>query len=311
MSTPVDKLLEMSVAHIKKPAFLINSGTSVTHIYGYVNKNLPILMRFVNMPKKEVRFLFRYDRLNLLAKEKGVTKAHICRKLGKTPYYLRDAEKTNINIHGDQLSIIAEILDTTPEYLSGQSDIPYKHKNAPTHGEGALGVDISLEGQHIGVLFDKADEKDKLLTHSILDKYDDVNKITTISTKRKNPGGMIEIDVYDEPAAAGFGNYLDAPQSHREQYPSFLIPKGTDFGIKISGNSMLPTIEDGTIVFVRSSMVVENGKIGIFVLNGEAFCKQLIVDHKKGEVRLHSRNPDYEDIIIKPTDDLRTIGQVL
>ena len=169
---------------------------------------------------------------------------------------------------------------------------------------------ISSDAQHIGVLYDRADDVDKMLTHNVLDKYDE-NKIVTISTSKKNPGGFLELDVYDEPAAAGLGNYLSAPESRREQFPSFMVPKGASFGIRISGNSMEPVIADGSTVFVKHAMTVESGKVGIFVLNGSGFCKQLIVDREKQEVRLHSINPKYEDIIVAPEDTLITIGQVL
>lgn len=172
-------------------------------------------------------------------------------------------------------------------------------------------VSISDDAHHIGILYDRADEKDQLLTHTVLDKYDDANKVVAIDTKRKNPHGFIEIDVYDEPAAAGVGNYLSAPESHREQFPAFMIPKGADFGIRISGNSMEPLVSDGATVFVKQTMTVESGRVGVFVLNGESFCKQLIVDRKKQEVRLHSMNPQYADILVTPTDTLITIGQVL
>lgn len=170
---------------------------------------------------------------------------------------------------------------------------------------------VTDEGIHIGSLYDRADEKDKMLTHSVLDKYEDYGDITPIPTKSRNPGGFVEIDVYDEPAAAGLGNYLDVPQSHKEQFPGIMVPKGTDFGVRISGDSMMPVVEDGSTVFVKHTSIVESKRVGIFVLNGKAFCKQLIVDHQRKEVRLHSFNPDYEDIIITASDDLRTIGQVL
>ena len=170
---------------------------------------------------------------------------------------------------------------------------------------------ISDEAHHIGVLYDRADEKDKLLTHSVLDKYEDENKVIFINTKKKNPGGFTEIDVYDEPAAAGLGNYLDEPVSHREQMPTFMVPKGADFGIRISGDSMAPMIMDGSVVFVKHSITVESGKVGIFVLNNESFCKQLIVDKEKKQIRLHSINPKYQDIIVTPEDTLITIGQIL
>ena len=74
--------------------------------------------------------MFRYDRMNLLAKEKGISKAHICRELGKSPYYLRDAENADTDIRGDALEKIAFLLGTTPDYLAGKTDektpdIPY------------------------------------------------------------------------------------------------------------------------------------------------------------------------------------------
>ena len=74
---------------------------------------------------------------------------------------------------------------------------------------------------------------------------------------------------------------------------------------------MEPLIENGATVFIKQTMIVESGKVGIFVLNGESYCKQLIVDRKQKEVRLHSINPKYEDIIVTPEDKLYTIGQVL
>lgn len=199
-------------------------------------------------------------------------------------------------------------IDTLRESIADQQ-FANAIKKAPTVSDGR--EEVSAEGHHIGVLFDRADEKDKLLTHSVLDKYDEIGAITTIPTKSRNPGGLTEIDVYDEPAAAGVGNYLDSPQKHREQFPAVIVPKGTDFGVRISGDSMSPLIEDGVTVFIKQTMRVESKSIGIFILNGEAYCKQLIVDKQNKQVRLHSLNPDYDDIIVTASDNLVTIGQVL
>jgi len=204
------------------------------------------------------------------------------------------------------LDAIEDYTNMPIEALLGGHPVSEK-QNAPSQaGERA---EISDDAHHIGVLYDRADEKDRLLTHTVLDKYDE--EPVVVSTSRSNPGKMIELDVWDEPAAAGLGNYLDVPEGRREQFPSIIVPHGTDFGIMISGNSMEPVIKDGATVFVRSTSALANGKIGIFVLNGAAYCKQLIVDRNKKQVRLHSMNPDYEDIIVKPGDDLRTVGEVL
>lgn len=127
----------------------------------------------------------------------------------------------------------------------------------------------------------------------------------------KRNAGFVDTKVYDQPAAAGFGNYLDDPSYHIEQYPANVVPEGTEFGVRISGDSMAPDIQDGGTVFVQSRATIEPGQIGIFVLNGEAFCKKLIVDREKGQVRLSSLNPAYKDRIIEECDDFRTVGLVL
>lgn len=225
-----------------------------------------------------------------------------------TEYRLSEALKAHEKETDEQKRYdLACEIDALRESIQDQQ-FALSMKKAPTVSDGRDA--LSEEGHHIGILFDRADEKDKLLTHTVLDKYDGIG-ITTIPTKTRNPGGIIELDVYDEPAAAGRGNYLEGDEKHREQFPSVLVPNGTDFGIRISGNSMTPAIEDGMTVFVKHTMKVESGKVGIFVLNGASYCKQLIVDRNLRQVRLHSFNADYADIIVSPSDSLVTIGQVL
>ena len=123
--------------------------------------------------------------------------------------------------------------------------------------------------------------------------------------------GFEDLDVYDQPSAAGLGNYLDMPASQSTQFPSGYIPAGTSYGVTISGDSMEPRIHNESTAFVQESSAIYPGEIGIFVLNGQAYCKQLIVDHEKREVRLHSLNRAYDDIVIGEGDELRTLGRVL
>ena len=123
-----------------------------------------------------------------------------------------------------------------------------------------------------------------------------------------------EYTVYEMPASAGLGNYLDAdPPSEQYIFPAGTVPPGTDFGVRISGDSMEPTIADGSIVFVEECLELRNGEIGIFSLDGEAYCKELYVDRERQEVRLISRNEDYEPITVTINEytDLRTVGRVL
>lgn len=138
-----------------------------------------------------------------------------------------------------------------------------------------------------------------------------VQKVVPIPKARRTRSGITEIEVYEQPAAAGLGNYLDEPPHHTEQYPEDVIPPDADFGVIISGDSMEPKIHDGGTIFVQSVPSIDSGKIGVFVLNGQAYCKKLVVDHSNRQIRLVSLNPEYKDIIIQGSDDIRTLGRVL
>lgn len=71
-------------------------------------------------------------------------------------------------------------------------------------------------------------------------------------------------------------------------------PLNADFAVKIQGNSMLPYIADGSIVFVSKDVELKNGDIGIFCVDGSMYCKQLYIDNKNN-ITLLSCNKDYRN----------------
>lgn len=73
--------------------------------------------------------MLMFDRLNALAKEKGVSKSHLCRLIGRNEYYLRDCEKKQIEIEPKNIVIIAKALGTTSDYLLGETDDPSLQEN--------------------------------------------------------------------------------------------------------------------------------------------------------------------------------------
>jgi SOS-response transcriptional repressor LexA len=114
-----------------------------------------------------------------------------------------------------------------------------------------------------------------------------------------------------ERAAAGLGNYLsDSPYEDVELDAKDIPPKA-DYGVRIDGDSMEPEIPDRSVVFVRSWPDVESGRIGIFALNGSAYCKRVEINRETATLRLLSNNPAYEPIEVKPDDSFHTFGQVL
>ena len=114
------------------------------------------------------------------------------------------------------------------------------------------------------------------------------------------------VPLYDLPVSAGTGVFLDS--DNFEPFESEDVPPEANFAVRISGDSMEPLLHDGQVVFVQSATSVEPGEIGIFVYNGDAFCKRL---ERDGGLKLVSLNKRYAPINIKYAYDLRVVGRVI
>lgn len=113
-------------------------------------------------------------------------------------------------------------------------------------------------------------------------------------------------DYYDHAASAGTGQYLNDVRVERIELP---VDIDADFVIPIKGDSMEPDYQDGDLVFIQTSVDLNDGVIGVFNYNGEAYIKQLVID--KEQAYLHSLNPAYKDMPITPETDFRIIGEVV
>ncbi|HEL2670412.1 TPA: helix-turn-helix transcriptional regulator [Streptococcus suis] len=111
---------------------------------------------------------------------------------------------------------------------------------------------------------------------------------------------------YDQPASAGTGQYLNDVKVETIELP---IEVDADFVVPIYGDSMEPEYHSGDYVFVKLSVDLSDGDIGVFAYNGEAYIKQLCITDQGAY--LHSLNPDYDNIPITADTDFRTIGEVV
>lgn len=79
--------------------------------------------------------------------------------------------------------------------------------------------------------------------------------------------------------------------------------KGADFIVGISGDSMEPTFYDGDLVYIKKTTDIEFGEIGLFVVNGMYYIKELAPDG------LRSHNPKYA--LIPKDEEIIVVGKVL
>ncbi|HEV9812098.1 phage transcriptional repressor [Streptococcus pneumoniae] len=117
---------------------------------------------------------------------------------------------------------------------------------------------------------------------------------------------LYSYDYYDHPASAGTGQYLNDVRVERIELP---VDVDADFVIPIKGDSMEPDYHDGDLVFIQTSVDLNDGVIGVFNYNGDAYIKQLVID--EDQAYLHSLNPEYKDMPITPDTDFRIIGKVV
>ena len=134
-------------------------------------------------------------------------------------------------------------------------------------------------------------------------KNEEETKINEVSEKIVQLYGY---DYYDHAASAGTGQYLNDVRVERIELP---VDVDADFVIPIKGDSMEPNYQDGDLVFIQTSVDLNDGVIGVFNYNGEAYIKQLVIDEE--QAYLHSLNPDYKDMPITSDTDFRIIGEVV
>ena len=140
------------------------------------------------------------------------------------------------------------------------------------------------------------------LEKQLLEQNEEETKINEVSEVIQ----LYSYNYYDHPASAGTGQYLNDVRVEQIELP---IEVDADFVIPIKGDSMEPDYHDGDLVFIQTSVDLNDGVIGVFNYNGEAYIKQLVIDTE--QAYLHSLNPKYKDMPITPETDFRIIGEVV
>ncbi len=114
--------------------------------------------------------------------------------------------------------------------------------------------------------------------------------------------------LYDLPVSAGTGQYLDS-SAYELIEADATVPASADYGVRVSGDSMYPRFNNGQIVWIHEQPYVENGAIGIFYYDGDAYIKKYEED--QNGLRLVSLNPAYSPIKVTDMDGFRVFGRVV
>ena len=223
-------------------------------------------------------------------KSAGFTQDELAKRLNTTKQTISRYEKGDRKANQDMLFELCDILGVSiDDFFPSQND---SSSNTP----------------QIQTIYDKLTppRQNKVLTYAEKQLNEQRNEEETKINEVSEAIQLYSYDYYDHPASAGTGQYLNDVRVEQIELP---VDIDADFVIPIKGDSMEPDYHDGDLVFIQTSVDLNDGVIGVFNYNGDAYIKQLVID--KDQAYLHSLNPAYKDMPITPETDFRIIGEVV
>lgn len=223
-------------------------------------------------------------------KSAGFTQYELAKRLNTTKQTISRYEKGDRKANQDMLFELCDILGVSiDDFFPSQND---SSSNTP----------------QIQTIYDKLTppRQNKVLTYAEKQLNEQRNEEETKINEVSEAIQLYSYDYYDHPASAGTGQYLNDVRVEQIELP---VDIDADFVIPIKGDSMEPDYHDGDLVFIQTSVDLNDGVIGVFNYNGDAYIKQLVID--EDQAYLHSLNPAYKDMPITPDTDFRIIGEVV
>ena len=125
--------------------------------------------------------------------------------------------------------------------------------------------------------------------------------------KASAPGSkIIVLPYFRAGVSAGSGIFILGNEAEDEiELPDLPEYEAADFAIDVNGNRMEPDFSHEDIALMQQDTELFPGDIGVFVVNSNAFIKEL------GENELISKNKDYKNIPIHEGDNVVCMGKVI
>ncbi|CAG5213423.1 TPA: S24 family peptidase [Streptococcus pneumoniae] len=227
-------------------------------------------------------------------KSKKLTQKKLAELTGFKQNTISNHENGNRQLDEKDIRIYAQALEVSPQYLFDLAK--------------PSSIEIIPTTSPIQTIYDELEppRQGKVLNYAKRQLKEQRNEEETKINEVSEAIRLYSYDYYDHPASAGTGQYLNDVRVERIELP---VDVDADFVIPIKGDSMESDYHDGDLVFIQTSVDLNDGVIGVFNYNGDAYIKQLVID--EDQAYLHSLNPEYKDMPITPDTDFRIIGEVV
>ena len=200
------------------------------------------------------------EQLQKRRKELGLSRTELAARLGVSPSAVGNYE-TGVSAPKEEVLLrLFDALEVDPNYLYRGS---FRH----------IGGIQSDEERKLLEKYRRLPRSGRQTVHTLVDALD----IMVAEEQRLRPRQERRtIPLYQSPAAAGF-----AAPVFGEDYTLVPVegdvPPGAELAVRIQGDSMMPQIADGDVVYVNHDPL-QNGDVGIFCVDGDMLCKQYYRD---------------------------------
>lgn len=230
-------------------------------------------------------------------KAKNLTQKQLAEKIGAKHNSVSDWENNKNKPDPDTIELLCGVLDITPNYLLSLETVEFspvekllikKYRSLDPHGQDMVDTILVKE-------YERVSKYGKLTAPA-----------TIIEFHPKQDNNLLVLPYFRAGVSAGTGIFILGNEAEDDiELPALPEYEAADFAIDVNGDSMEPDFSHEDIALVQRDAEMHIGDVGVFIVNGDAFIKEL------GEKELISRNKKYKNIPIHEGDNVVCMGKVI
>lgn len=238
----------------------------------------------------------------------GLSRNQLASKAGVTPSAIANYENEISSPKAEILRRLFDVLDCDANYLH-QDDLKqtvYEHSATPAEFELLVRPYRALDGQgRETVLFILNQEFKRAAQLGFPSAVPRISS-NIIELQPKSSPRLFTVPYFRSGVSAGAGIFILGNEAEDQiELPDLPQYQEADFAIDVNGQSMEPDFLDGDIALVSQNKDMRPGDVGVFVVNGAAYIKEL------GEKELISRNKAFPNLPIREGDNAVCMGKVI
>lgn len=207
-------------------------------------------------------------------------------------------EDTAVTLYQDIIDNLDELSEHNAPLLNNFIDEIIKEQNGKT-----TVIPESFRGQ-FKLSFARQKNVLKYIENQISLQQNGKDKVINLGTYKNEPVSNVKVSGY---ASAGTGETLLDEVSFDVELKGN-VPTH-DIALQVNGDSMTPIFEDKEIIFIEKVNEINNGQIGVFIIDGEAYVKKVFIEDDR--IRLVSLNKKYNDLYFYNNESIELVGKVI